>query len=294
MNAPDAAPAPQTRCANCAQPLPLPLPNYCAHCGQESRLRPPTLMEFLQQFGGAYLSTEGALWRSLARLLVPGQLTLEYLAGRRRRYVLPLRLYLTVSVVAFLILKLAGGLELRGQEGKALRIDPGEQLRFIELGHWRAGLEQGRFYCENLPAPMCERLRRRLHAEPAALAAEVRDGKDRFIGHWATAMFLLLPLFALWLKLLWLDTGRRYTEHLVFALHLHAFWFAALLLCLPPLPWLRALTAGACLLYPLVALQRVYARRWWSTLLRAGLLLLLNLFTIGFALAAVLILTLLT
>ena len=46
-------------------------------------------------------------------------------------------------------------------------------------------------------------------------------------------MFVLLPGFALWLKLAYLNRRMRYTEHLVFALHVHAFWFAALLLTLP-------------------------------------------------------------
>jgi hypothetical protein len=41
-----------------------------------------------------------------------------------------------------------------------------------------------------------------------------------------TSMFVLLPLFALILKLLYLRTGRFYAEHFVFSLHLHAFLFA--------------------------------------------------------------------
>src|SRR6185295_17661098 len=44
-------------------------PRFCPACGQETTLRPPTLGEFAQQFGGAYLATEGALWRSLRLLL---------------------------------------------------------------------------------------------------------------------------------------------------------------------------------------------------------------------------------
>ncbi len=53
-------------------------------------MRPPTLVEFAQQFGGAYLATEGALWRTLRLLLTrPGELTRRYLAGQRKHYVLP-------------------------------------------------------------------------------------------------------------------------------------------------------------------------------------------------------------
>ena len=48
-------------CRNCGQVLAQPLPNFCPHCGQESRVRAPRMGEFLQQLGGAYFTTEGAL-----------------------------------------------------------------------------------------------------------------------------------------------------------------------------------------------------------------------------------------
>jgi len=103
-------------CPNCGSRFAEPRPNYCGECGQESRVRAPTLGEFTQQLGGAYISMEGALWRTLWRLLLlPGQLTLEYLKGRRRRYVLPLRLYLTISVLALLALRLVTAPKLEAQ-----------------------------------------------------------------------------------------------------------------------------------------------------------------------------------
>ncbi|MBK7685465.1 MAG: DUF3667 domain-containing protein [Rhodocyclaceae bacterium] len=93
-------------CPNCAHHIEHPLPNYCGHCGQETALKPPTVIEFAQQFGGRVLATEGALWRTLKLLLFrPGQLTLEYLNGRRRHYVLPLRLFITMSVIALLLMR---------------------------------------------------------------------------------------------------------------------------------------------------------------------------------------------
>ena len=55
-------------CANCGEPFASPPPAFCPACGQESRVRAPTLGEFVQQFGGAYFSTEGAL-EKLRRLL---------------------------------------------------------------------------------------------------------------------------------------------------------------------------------------------------------------------------------
>jgi Protein of unknown function (DUF3667) len=101
-------------CANCGQRLDLPAPwsppAFCPACGQETRVRAPRVMEFLQQLGGAYFSTEGALWRTLKLLLFkPGELTVRYLAGQRKHYVLPLRLYLTISLLVLVLLRTLAG-----------------------------------------------------------------------------------------------------------------------------------------------------------------------------------------
>jgi hypothetical protein len=66
--------------------------------------------EFLHEFIGHYVALEGKLWGSLKRLIFqPGELTNEYIRGRRVRYVQPLRMYLTFSVLFFALLKFTGG-----------------------------------------------------------------------------------------------------------------------------------------------------------------------------------------
>src|SRR6202000_2557918 len=97
---PPPPPRPALACRNCGAQAPS---KFCPDCGQETTLHPPTLGEFLHEFVGHYVALEGTLWLLLCR---PGWLTREYLGGRRRRYVLPLRLYLTASFVFFLVLKL--------------------------------------------------------------------------------------------------------------------------------------------------------------------------------------------
>lgn len=47
-----------------------------------------------------------------------------------------------------------------------------------------------------------------------------------------TMIFLLLPVFALLLKLLYIRSGRSYVEHLIFGLHSHAFTYLVLLVLL--------------------------------------------------------------
>jgi hypothetical protein len=50
-----------------------------------------------------------------------------------------------------------------------------------------------------------------------------------FLGAVPTALFVLMPVFALLLKVLYLGTGRRYLEHLVVALYSHAWLLLVLL-----------------------------------------------------------------
>lgn len=272
-------------CLNCQQRFGQPRPRFCPHCGQESNVKPPTLAEFAQQFGGAYFSTEGALWRTLKLLLIrPGELTRQYLAGRRRHYVLPLRLYLTLSLAVLLLLRLVAGAALDVPPERLAHMP--SQTMTMKLGAGQAGLRQGVFFCEDLPEWVCRRLQRRVHAEPEAMAREIADLGLRLMSNLGAAMFVLLPSFALWLKLAYFNRRMRYTEHLVFALHVHAFWFLMLALTLIDQQWLSALAFFAVPVYTLLALRRVYGGRWWPRLARASLVSVLYAVTLALALLA--------
>jgi hypothetical protein len=286
---------PPTDCLNCGHALGTPRPNFCPACGQETNLRPPRIGEFIQQFGGAYFATEGALWRTFKLLLFrPGELTRQYLAGRRKHYVLPLRLYLTVSVVVLLVMRLAAGADMEG--GFQLDIDPqvGE-YSLIEFGDgMAAGMKDGQFFCRGFPPWVCKRLQRRLDLDPKGLQLQAAEFGQRAIGNVGLGMFLILPLFAAGLKLVYLNRGLRYTEHLVFALHLHAFWFVALLFTLGNVPWLGTVAGLSIPVYTWLAMRRVYRDRWWALLLRTGVLSLLYLVVMSLVFVGVAVFTLLS
>jgi hypothetical protein len=288
-----ATPSASPHCANCGQHFGAGPPAFCPACGQESRVRAPTMGEFLQQFGGAYLSTEGALWRTLRLLLLkPGELTRHYLAGRRKHFVLPLRLYLTISLVALLLIRVFAGQALQVQMPE---LDVGKgQFSVFNFGDGSgAGLRDGKYYCDGLPAWLCKRLQRRLDTDPKGMAREVVALSERFVSNVGGALFLLLPLFALFMKLLWWSRRMHYTEHLVFGLHLHAFWFVCLMLTLPDLPWLTGPAVMAIPVYGLMATRRVYGGRWFWLLLRSSVVSLLYLVTLSLLLVGVILWSLL-
>lgn len=264
------APPPNTiasaaSCLNCGEDFEDKNLNFCPQCGQETNVRPPRLVEFAQQLGGAYFSTEGALWRTL-RLLVlrPGELTRQYLAGRRKHFVLPLRLYLTISVASLLILKATGGLGGSNLDDvnvtEALKVNNGPVE--IRLGWGHASMKDGKLECEELPGWLCHRLQQRLTLEPTAMLKELHDVKDRMTSNWSAVMFVLMPSFALGLAALYRNRGLRYTEHLVAALHLHAFWF--IVIACMRLGGSIGEAAGPWVIvgYGGLSMRRVYGGRW--------------------------------
>ena len=269
-------------CANCGAAFVPERRAFCPECGQETEIQPPRVMEFLQQFGGAYLSTEGALWRTLKLLLLkPGELTVQYLRGRRKHYVLPLRLYLTISLIALLLMRVAAGDQLTFGMPDGMDLRQGE-YSIVTFGDGTgAGMKDGKFYCNSLPGWACKRLQRRLDVDPKGLQREAEQLGQRFLSNMGAALFVMVPLFAAWQKLLYWNRRLHYTEHLVFALHLHAFWFVLLMLCLPGLPWLNGLAMLAVPVYAWWASTRVYGGRWWPRLLRASVVSLLYLITLG-------------
>jgi hypothetical protein len=259
---------------------------YCPECGQETHLRLPTLREFLREAAGRYVALDGRFWRTIIGLLFrPGFLTREYFAGRRRRYVRPARLFLVLSIALFAFLRFTGeppklldqdaarsernGVTVFNTDepgGNALRFDPDLNL-YVDVG---AG-------------PWLDPLRRQI----GIFNRLPRQGKvdQIFAGvlrYGPYAMFALLPLFALLVKLAYVGRARRYparprryAAHLVFGAHNHAFLFLILaLILLIPVAAVRDALAIWAIVYLLRSMKTVYGGRWLGVLARAGVIAL--------------------
>ena len=87
------------RCANCGTEL---LGDYCHSCGQH-RVAPDefAILPLLRQFGSELAHLDFKSVRSMAALLNPGVLTREFLEGKRRRHLSPLKLYFLAAAVFF-------------------------------------------------------------------------------------------------------------------------------------------------------------------------------------------------
>ncbi len=96
-------------------------------------------------------------------------------------------------------------------------------------------------------------------------------------------MFVLLPIVALLFKFWYLFAKKYYVEHLIFALHNHAFLFVVLLIIIlantyagwqepseeglvtTAVTWINVVIGAWIPVYLLVSLKRVYQQGWWMT-----------------------------
>lgn len=90
-------------CPNCGTPLP-PAFEYCPTCGQENHELKVPFRHFAYELVEGLLHFDTKVWNTLRTMLRPGRITQDFLAGKRARYVPPVRLYIFVSVVFFFLL----------------------------------------------------------------------------------------------------------------------------------------------------------------------------------------------
>jgi hypothetical protein len=244
------------RCLNCGEPVTT---DFCGRCGQENTDYRVSLLRLFGDLAEELFQLESRLWRTLWTLVrKPGLLTVEYNAGRRVRYTAPLRLYLLASVAYFAMMSLLPAKTPR-IEAKLDAKDEAELSRELDA---------------ELRSPFERRLKTRVlelsKSDPQALGERVTAALESQV---PKAMVVLLPAFAL-LSWLFFRTPRMYyVEHLVLALHVHAFAFLVMLL-----GWLTRNDVLALSSLPLawlwmvLAMRRVFGRGWWATIWRAVLI----------------------
>jgi hypothetical protein len=77
---------------------------FCGHCGQENTETRQSFGHLFRHFVEDLTHYDGAFWRTMKYLLFkPAYLTKEFLKGRRASFVPPVRLYIFVSFVTFLL-----------------------------------------------------------------------------------------------------------------------------------------------------------------------------------------------
>lgn len=272
----EATGAASPRCKNCDAVL---RGRFCANCSQAANVHVPTTMELVHELLEGITHSDSRLWRTLTTLwFKPGKLTEEFVAGRRVAYLPPFRLYLILSIVFFLLASFVhtrgdvrnfdeafkpGGRPASASAPTANRITNCKDFNFIAFSQqpsWNARIQHA-----------CE--------------AIVRDNGENWLrlalGTLPKAMFIFLPLIAFLNMLLYWRPRYRYAQHLLFFVHLLAFYFsvAIVVLCLSHAAdaWPKLGGVGSLLetllgwtlpVYTVLSMRRVFRRGWPGTLVK--------------------------
>lgn len=90
-------------CQNCYHPLPYKA-KFCAHCGQKASDGKVPVSDVLQQLWFRILRLESRSWKVLWRLFIPGQVSLDYFRGKRKRYPPPVQFFFVIMFFFLLLL----------------------------------------------------------------------------------------------------------------------------------------------------------------------------------------------
>jgi hypothetical protein len=251
-------------CLNCGATLTGP---YCSRCGQKAVDRNLSLGTFIRETTEQLVDWDGKVPATLRTLFLrPGVLTVDFLAGRRARWLSPLRVYLICSIALFAgraIIDEVGLRPVREMAGFTLKRQDGvnQPLTPEERQQVAAGLPGRVFGVERLE---------RAASDPRAFNSAFEDVIPR-------AMFVLLPVFALMTSVVWRRAKLRYPAHLYLALHVHSAAFGALLLLSIGLGFAPSIVVIALIevaflgyvgWYSLTALHRVFGDSWPKTIVK--------------------------
>jgi hypothetical protein len=288
---PEPAIPPTAHCKNCNAVL---LGRFCANCSQAADVHVPSTMELVHDLLEGLTHSDSRLWRTLKFLwFKPGRLTQEFVAGRRAAYLPPFRLYLILSIVFFLI---ASVTHIRGQ---VIQFDDALKPAGASSAPRLTGCQDLSFDIFSRQPQLTQRVRH-------ACQEMVRDNGENLlhiaVGTMSKAMFIFLPLIAFLHMLLYWRPRYRYAEHLLFFVHLHAFYFsvAILMVCASHVAesWpkisgvsdILETVLGWCLpIYTLLAMRRVFQRSWAGTVFKAVILFFVYSIVFGLTVAGVVV-----
>lgn len=225
-------------CLNCGT---LVEQRFCSNCGQENIETRQSFAHLVKHFFEDITHYEGSFWRTMKYLLFrPGFLTKEYLAGKRKTFLPPVRLYIFVSFLTFFIPYFMPESD-EGYKYPLTKKEKADKKDTVEFG---VGFGNSRIFfaksdyaslkqldsLESLLPPekrfnalsywMEKKILELSAVNPDKLEEEFLNSFSKNI---PKALFVYMPLFAL---AIWLFHGKKrwlYFDHAIFTLHYFSF-----------------------------------------------------------------------
>ena len=268
---------------------------FCPRCGQK-RIEKEDL-SFRHLIGDSffdYFHFDSKFFRTILPLIFkPGWLTLEFMKGKRKSYVEPFKLFLVISLIFFIILPFSGEKSSEQEQpvkekavGTAIGKLKANQLKY-SIGGLQLSETDRDSIRQEIDSTGIKMYVEKHHAkEPGWIKFILRQAYKIMVStgqsfvtvleHTASKMiFVLIPVFALLLKMFYVRRKRLYFEHLIFSLHLHSFFFLFMLMFMLAgffislsISWVFL----AFLVYGFMALKRYYQQSLRKTLAKVFLI----------------------
>ncbi len=229
-------------CLNCRHVV---AERFCPNCGQENSDTRKTFHHLFVHFFEDLTHYENAFWKTIKNLLFkPASLSKEYLSGKRLSYLAPVRLYIFISFVTFLLFALFPNTETQNStstESIALHKEEKEKVElkdhenFINIGYHsveeidsiqKFGAEKDKL--EPLEYWVSRKIQ---YVNDTNTNSEVVEKLVESANHnFPKVLLIYMPLFAFFL---WLFHGKKrwyYFDHGIFTLHYFSFLLLILLL----------------------------------------------------------------
>ena len=265
-------------CPNCEQQLNDTM-NYCFNCGQENHIKRVSVKMLLSDFSTTYFSFDSKLFSSLKYLLIkPSFLSLEYLNGKIEAYLRPIRMYVFISFVFFLLNSILStnstydgikftkdgesvSSEFVQEELKTTDTDDIEKESFLEIDN---NYFEGKL--------------KRIFSDEKEIKLFIVFLKSKL----PILFFLLIPVLGLLFFIFFYKNKYYYVDHLVFALHLQSFMFVLLIINLLTDSVFKVDLIGIWsllfLVYGFIAARRFYGLGKLNTFFRLSIVGLCHLF----------------
>ncbi len=292
------------QCLNCGSQI-NEIYNFCPRCGQENNDNNISFKLLFKEFFSNYFSLDSRFGRSIKPFLIrPGTLTNAFNEGKRVRFAHPVRLYLVISLIHFTVFSFIQTQENEDGGSEAffemMDIEEADSLIALHPDSVIFDPEEDWMLSERDFA-VIKKMYEKKHSSKEILDSlhiENRSFWDRLairrivrlsnttqeqinnaiIGNIPVMMFVILPLYALLLKLFYRKKG-LYIQHLIHSFHIHSFAFIAL-----TFGWLFILAFSldeeqillwvflGLSVYIYFSLIRVYRQKYLKTLLKLFLL----------------------
>lgn len=243
-------------CPNCNEQL---IGQYCHRCGEErvSRKR-LSLKHFIGSSIHELIDIEHSkIWKTFYALVFkPGFLTNEYLAGRKSRYLTPLKVCLVIFALSLFLYSIYKPVAVYDLE---------TLIESDQTGTWGKGINE--------------------LAETKQLAREVFIEKvnEKWQNYISWFQITNVIFFAFLLQVVYMFSTRYFVEHLIFSLHFLSFTFLSTVILWPLYIFIGVKPTTASLLLSLLvtligivylffALRTVYKQSAFMTLLKTALL----------------------